>query len=433
MSKPPYKELEKNIRHLKKKLKELEFQQNEEVTLEKSEKVFESIIQSVPDIIYRLDQDGKIIFINDSIAKYGYIVEELIGKSIIDLIHPEDRDKAKFRINERRTGDRRSRSFELRLINKHGETTSHNKIQVKDYKLAPVFLFEAEGLYSSEKPETKNFLGTQGIAKEITGLKQAEKALRELESQLLRAQKMESIGTLAASIAHDFNNILGAILLNTELALKYTPKDHKSCQMLEDVIDSTNRAKHLVEQILTFSRQEEPEKKLLKLEPVIKEIIKFLQTTLPSTISITLTVNTENDFIIGNINQIHSIMVNLCNNSSYAMKEHGGKIEVSLDEVDFDKNTANSHPDLKPGPYVKLTIRDTGFGIDKTILERVFEPFFTTKEIGKGTGLGLSVVYGIVKSYDGAITIQSEPGTGTTINVFFHRVEEVISGEDKII
>jgi PAS domain S-box-containing protein len=245
-----------------------------------------------------------------------------------------------------------------------------------------------------------------------------------LEQHLRQMQKVEALGTLAGGIAHDFNNILNPIFINTELVLLDAPPGSPMRPPLQLVLEAAERGKNLVKQIITFSRQKEHEAKPLKAEPLIKEALKFLRASLPSTVEIREKIRRETGFILADPTQIHQVVMNLCGNAAYAMREKGGVLEVSLAEVEADADMARLHPDLRPGPYLRLTVSDTGAGMTREVMERVFDPFFTTKKPGEGSGMGLSVVHGIVRKGKGAITVYSEVGKGSTFNVFFPRVED---------
>jgi CheY-like chemotaxis protein len=236
-------------------------------------------------------------------------------------------------------------------------------------------------------------------------------------------QKMEAIGTLAGGIAHDFNNLLNPIFINTELVLLDAPLEERMRQYLQMVLQAAERGRNLVKQIITFSRQKEQERKPLKAEPLIKEALKFLRASLPSTVEIRQNIQRETGFILADPTQIHQVIMNLCSNAAYAMREKGGVLEVSLAEVEVDSDMALRYPDFKPGPYLRLTVTDTGAGMTLEVMDRAFDPFFTTKKPGEGSGMGLSVVHGIVKNYGGTITVYSEVGKGSTFNIFFPRVK----------
>ena len=239
-----------------------------------------------------------------------------------------------------------------------------------------------------------------------------------LEAQLRQAQKLQSIGTLAGGIAHDFNNILYPIIGYTEMAIDDVPADSLTRRNLLEVLKATKRARDLVQQILTFSRQSELELKPLKFQSIVKEALKLLRASIPSTITISQNINNACGAIRGDQTQIHQIAMNLCTNAYQSMEETGGKLELSLDEIAIGTDEAIDEVSLQPGRYSKLTVSDTGHGMEPAVMEKIFDPYFTTKEPGKGTGLGLSVVHGIVNTHNGHISASSEPGKGTKFNVY---------------
>ena len=246
--------------------------------------------------------------------------------------------------------------------------------------------------------------------------KQAEKKRAQLEKQLRQSRKMEAIGTLAGGIAHDFNNILFAILGYITMAKQEVTSESVKSD-LEEALQAGNRAKDLVRQILTFSRQEENEFIPIEITSILKEALKFLRSSIPNNIDIQSRISPEKHSLIADPTQIYQIVVNLCTNAVQAMRETNGKLMVTLEQVEIDSWFASQHS-LQNGMYCKLSVSDTGTGIASEFQEKIFEPFFTTKPIGKGTGLGLSVVHGIVKKHSGAITVTSELGKGTAFDVY---------------
>jgi PAS domain S-box-containing protein len=256
-----------------------------------------------------------------------------------------------------------------------------------------------------------------------------------LEAQLQQAHRMQSIGTLAGGIAHDFNNILSAIIGYTELTIDYLEKGSLPYSNLQEVLEAGNRAKDLINQILTFSRQSGQDLKPLQLKLVVNDALKLIRATLPSSIEIQTDLKSD-AAILGDQIKIHQILMNLCTNASHAMQEKGGVMSVSLSEIELDSAFMVKHFDIKPGAYLKLSVSDTGHGMPASLMEHIFDPFFTTKEKGQGTGMGLSVVHGIVKSHNGTIHAYSEPGKGSTFNVYLpvieKRLEQRIKSEKPI-
>jgi len=291
-----------------------------------------------------------------------------------------------------------------------GETHS---VEITHRQLGKTFLVSAAPIMDDQGRCT----AIAHFAKDITEQK-------KLAAQLQQAQKMQAIGTLAGGIAHDFNNILGAVLGYTDLAMLEIPEENQVVrERLEAVLRAGMRAKGLVGQILAFSRKTETRRDPLDIGPIIKEVLKLLRASLPATIEIRQEIGHEPEVILADPVQIHQVLMNLCTNAFHAMQERGGILTVRLDEVTVEADQAEADPELAPGRYVRLTVSDTGQGIEPAVMARIFEPFFTTKGVGDGTGMGLAVVHGIVKEHGGAIVAASEVGEGTAFEVYFPRLD----------
>ncbi|UCG56642.1 MAG: response regulator [Phycisphaerales bacterium] len=265
-----------------------------------------------------------------------------------------------------------------------------------------------------------------GYGFDITKRKKAEKEKIDLELQLSQKQKMEAIGTLAGGIAHDFNNILAAMQGYVELSLEDIediPEGAAVRENLENVLSCGKRATKLVRQVLTFSRKNQQEKEVTEIGSIVKEVLKMLRASLPATIKIFRKIEADSSMVLADPTQIHQVLVNLCTNASHAMRETGGMLQVGLTDITLESETRIGDERLGPGQYAKLTVSDSGCGMDKEVIERIFEPFFTTKQVNEGTGLGLSVVHGIIRSHHGAIEVESAPGEGTTFCIFLPKVE----------
>ena len=262
------------------------------------------------------------------------------------------------------------------------------------------------------------------IATDITELKSMEEELRQ-------AHKMESIGTISGGIAHDFNNILGIIIGNTELAMDDVPEWNPARHNLEEIKTASMRAREIVKQLLSFSRKTEQAKKIIRILPIIKESIKLIRASIPTTIEIQLEVDDTKGVIEADPTQIHQILINMCTNAAHAMDENGGIMTIRLSEIVLDDLSRHQFQGVESGACIQLTIADTGIGIDNSIAGNIFDPYFTTKEIGKGSGMGLAVVHGIVNNHKGAITVYSEPGQGTTFKILFPSVGKEPIQEDK--
>jgi len=269
----------------------------------------------------------------------------------------------------------------------------------------------------------------QELQVEITERMEAQASARKLGRQLQQSQKMEAIGTLAGGIAHDFNNILAVIIGFTELAKIHakTGCGDRSCPLAEDldhVLRASERAKELVRQILTFSRQQDGDKNPLQLAPIVKESLALLRASLPQSIEIKANLACEDAQVLANATQLQQIIMNLGTNAGYAMRQNGGILAVEVLPVEieeFDKKSKNLM--LAPGPYLLLKVCDNGCGMERSMLDKIFDPYFTTKPLGKGTGMGLAVVHGIVKNHEGLISVYSEPGKGTSFSIYLPRFQ----------
>jgi PAS domain S-box-containing protein len=273
-------------------------------------------------------------------------------------------------------------------------------------------------------------------------LKEETEEREQIETQLRQAQKMEALGTMSGGIAHDFNNILAAIIGFSELLEGHVAKGSRDAHHLDRIMEAGIRGRELVRQMLAFARKAEQEKKPLALRGIVEESTKLLRATTPATINIR--VNALNEaLILGDSTQIQQVLMNLCTNATFAMREKGGSLDIELSDHNVSPSNGDPHG-IEPGQYVKLIVRDTGIGISADIMDKIFDPFFTTKKLGEGTGLGLSVVHGIVKQHDGYITVDSEPGRGSTFSVYFPRItggpeenairdDEIPTGSERIL
>jgi len=281
-------------------------------------------------------------------------------------------------------------------------------------------LFEEEATISPIRDADGAIINYVAVKRDVTHEVQ-------LEAQVRQSQKMEAIGTLAGGIAHDFNNMLGAMFGYAHLLQQDTVGNRLAQESIEEILKAANRAKELVQQILTFSRQREPKPQVIKLDLVVKEAIKFLRASLPAQIMIELDLDDGTPAVLADPTQIYQVTMNLATNALHAMENRPGQLLIRLEVVQPDAKLLHAQPELKPLPYARLTVADTGHGMDAKTLERVFEPFFTTKPAGKGTGLGLAMVHGIVQSHGGVITVESQIGQGTTFHLYFPAQAQVES------
>ncbi len=371
-----------------------------EEALRESERKFREMTDLLPQIVYESDLQGNLSFVNkQAFTTFGYSKKEFNkGINAYQIVIPEDRERAKENI-QRIIAGKPVENKEYTLFKKDGSTF-------------PVFI------YSGLVKKDNKLVGLRGIIINITERKRAVEEKDKLEKQLRRAQKLETVGTLAGGIAHDFNNILAPIMGYAEMSLLNLKETDSLYIDLQYILKAAHRAKELVEQILLFAKQGEKEHRPLSLQLLVREALKLLRPSIPTTVEIQQHVNDSCEKVRADSSQIHQVIVNLCTNAWQAMEEKGGKLTIELNLKRVDIATVKLHPILDETEYACLSIIDTGPGMNEQVLDRIFEPFFTTKEINKGTGLGLSVVHGIVRSHKGDILVYSEPGKGTEFHVY---------------
>jgi PAS domain S-box-containing protein len=372
-----------------------------ETAMRQSERNYRQLVQSVNCIIMRMDTAGRVIFFNQYAQDFfGYREADILGKNVIGTIVPQ-KDRTGFDLTQMITD-----------IGTHPERYASNENENIRHDGEPVRVAWMNKAIYDDKDRVKEIL--------CVGIDVTQKW--QLEKRLAQAQKMEAIGTLAGGIAHDFNNILSAIMGYTELSLIDIPPDSAVRNNLKQVLKAGGRAKDLVQQILTYSRQREREMQPVKINLIVNEALKLLRASLPSTIRINNNI-ASNLAIMSDPTNIHQVIMNLCTNASHAMQENGGLLEVSLTDMDIDAEFAKHHPGLKPGKFVRLTVSDTGHGMPPEVIERIYDPFFSTKKKGEGTGMGLSVVHGIIKSHGGTLTVDSTAGQGSVFKAYFPAIE----------
>lgn len=367
------------------------------------------------DVIIVLDREGIIQYINPAFEKITSEKQEMLIGSKFSVFKNEYYNESYF-------------DSILQAV----DSTGIWKDDITSTRKDGSIYFESVTV-SSIKDEFENVIGYVVVKTDITNRILAEKERNIIEERVRHAQKLESIGTLAGGIAHDFNNILMAIMGYTQLIKEALPTDHEVLPDIEVVLNSSQRAKHLVNQILTFSRQQEGEPKPIQVGVIIKEVIKFMRSTFPSSIKINYILPDNIPSIKADATQIHQLLMNLVINANNAMPD-GGSINIEASDITITEQDCIKHNwRIMPGLYLKIDIADTGLGIPESIRDRIFEPFFTTQEVGKGTGLGLAVVHGIIRSHGGEIIVKSDLNKGTVFTLLFPALNTSASVEAKNI
>jgi two-component system cell cycle sensor histidine kinase/response regulator CckA len=373
-----------------------------ERTLRVTERKYRGFFENSVEGAYQSTAEGQYLSVNPALARlYGYDspadMMATIGNIARD-IYVDANLRRQFQETIERDGE--VRNLEYRVRQRGGQIIwiSENA-RVARNRVGKVLYYE-------------------GTIRNITRSKEAEAQAARLEQQLLQLQKMEAIGTLASGIAHDFNNILSAIIGHSELAQDSVPRGGPADTHLHEVLGVTQRAKQLVGQILAFSRQTPSERMPVRLGAICQEVILLLRATISPNVEIRQELLADNDQTTADPAQLHQVLLNLCTNAVHAMGAKGGTLFVRLEGTTLGGPGSPAVGHTKKGPYLKLTIADTGHGIPLELIGRIFEPFFTTKGVGEGTGLGLSVVHGIVKSHGGEIQVASTPGSGSTFTVY---------------
>ncbi|MFH1672448.1 MAG: PAS domain-containing protein [Pseudomonadota bacterium] len=380
--------------------------------LKQSEEKLAGIINAVTDHMSMMDREHNIVWTN-SVAQYLF-GPDLIGKKCYTAYHGREKICEPC-IVKKCFNDGKVHEHETKVAGANGE-------EMNFWCTASV----------ASRDEAGRPLTVIEVSRNITERKQVEKERAKLEVRLRQAQKMEAIGTLAGGIAHDFNNILSAIIGFTQLAQLDIQEGVTTTVNMDDALKAAYRAKDLVKQILTFSRQNEQAQEPVRVTLVVKEVLKFIRASLPSTIEIRQNIASDHGVVLIDPTQLHQVVMNLCTNAGHAMQKRGGILEVEVKEQHVGDYTIETHPSLKPGPYVVVTVSDTGHGMPPKVKERIFDPYFTTKSKAEGTGMGLAVVHGIVANCCGMITVESEQGKGTKFYVYFPRIQDDTTEESEI-
>jgi PAS domain S-box-containing protein len=388
--------------------------------LHTSENQYRILAENVKDVIWILDlKTMKLIYVTPSVeGMMGYTPREAEGFTFREILPPKSADRAWRVVKE---GMEKS-------LSRSGKIGDAFTLEVECYNKAKE-IFWIETTVTFTRDASGNPVEMVGVSRDVTKRIQAEKEKSALEFQLHQSGKLEAIGTLAGGIAHDMNNIVAAIMGYAEISLHDAQEGSRMHHRLDRIIKACHRARDLVGQILTFSRQDSQEIRSVKIHLIVKEVLKLIRASLPSTITIQQDIPRQELMVTADPTQVHQILMNLCTNAGYAMMDKGGCLGVMVEKITLDKDTAKNYLDLQPGDYVRLIVRDTGLGMEKEVMNRIFDPFFTTKPVGSGTGMGLAMVHGIVKKLGGGIFVESDPGMGTAFEVFFPKAMDSYPGE----
>ncbi|MBN2426737.1 MAG: response regulator, partial [Deltaproteobacteria bacterium] len=397
----PYEEFQEFERVLGRMGQEIKLQV---MQIRDAEKRYRHIFENAMEGIFQSSGDGgRLLSINPALARMlGYDSPE-------EMMSQENSRAMDFYADSRRREDL------LNRLRKDGYANDFEVQLVRRDKQIIWVSFDARAVFD----QNGELQLVEGFIRDITQRKQVEAEKKQLESQLRHSQKMEAIGTLSGGVAHEFNNMLGIILGNVELALDDIPKDNPASDFLSEIRKASLRGTEIVQQLLRFSRQKDQPLKALDLGPLIKEALGFLRVSIPTVIEFEVKMPEQCWPIVGDPTQIHQVMINLCTNSAHAMEGEGGTLTVSLENIAFETSEVFFDQELPPGRYVALKISDTGCGIDPGCLDRIFEPFFSTKDVGQGTGMGMAVVHGIMKGHHGGVRVSSQEGVGTTVECCF--------------
>ena len=408
-----------------------------EVSLRESERRLDAIVKTIPDIVYRLDRNGMINFISESIRRYGYSPGELLGQPILNLVHPQDRPGVRHRISERRTGERSTNALEVRFMARNVSPAPGTEAQER------FFLLSAEGLYDGKPQGGNDFIGTQGIAHDITQRRQTEHDRHQLEAELHKARKLEAVGTLAGGIAHDFNNLLMGIQGSVSLMeLDHDEGEAEACrQRIAYIEECVRRGSELTQQLLGFAKRGKYNVAMVNINRIVAETVSLFART-HKAIDIRQALDPALWTVEADRGQLERVLLNLLINADQAMPD-GGRISLETRNITLDALPHNQLG-LRPGRFVRIGVSDTGIGMDAATRERIFEPFFTTKQMGRGTGLGLASAYGIIDNHGGAIDVASTPGKGSSFHVYLpaaagreapgpERTEGIVAGSGTIL
>jgi PAS domain S-box-containing protein len=377
--------------------------------LKESRERLKLVVDNLPVVVGRLYQDGTVDFLEDKLEGLtGFSTQEFGsgGRPWSEVILEEDQEQAR-------------KAFLHALGTDHTYVRQY-RVKSKDGRV--IWLQESGQITCDSQGRT---LYTDMVLLDVTERKQAEEMRPQFEAQLRQAQRMDAIGSLAGGIAHDFNNILGVMLGYTEMALMSLKEDDGLKRRLQQVLKAGKRGKELVSQILSFSRPSPQERRPVKMSAIVKKALNMLRATLPASIELKMRLEEDQDTILADPTQMHQVIINLCAHAAHAMRDKGGLLDISVKPVNLDAKAAAQFHGLAPGPHIRVSVKDSGHGMDRDTMEKIFDPFFTTKKMEEGTGMGLAVVHGIIKAHGGAVTVQSKAGKGSEFQIYLPRVEAI--------
>lgn len=386
------------------------------ISSESSGKIYQALIENSPDIIYTLDPKGKFSFVNTMFETLlGFAADKCIGEHYTNFVHPEDINRAQWHLNERRKADRSTKGYKLRLRTQNKQRNTHDYIIVE---------LNAFGMYQENyiSGRGEKFIGTYGIARDITGTRKNQDRTRQLE-------KMESIRTLAGGIAHDFNNALSVISGYASLLETIVPYEQQVHKGLQSIKNAADKMADLSRKLLAYSEQAPYQTQPINLNDTVKQVVKKASALIKPSVALETDLSPHLALVEGDLLQLEQVLMSLLMNSCEAIEAHG-IVSISTKNIFVSPEFRVQHPELYKDRYVLLQVKDTGIGMDEATLKRAFDPFFTTKFVGRG--LGLSAVLGIINGHGGYIYIQSRKGHGTKASVCLPRATSTTKRLKKI-
>ena len=403
------------VRKLEQKMvqaeREIQARQAMEQSLRESEEKYRTILDNMEAGYFEADLAGNLTFFNSAVSRIlGYPESELMGMNNREFMDPENARRVFQTFNRVFASGEAAKAFDWQIIKKDGT--------LADIETSVALMRDAKG----------RAIGFRGLARDVTERRQIEAERKDLQTQLLQAQKLESVGRLAGGVAHDFNNMLNVIVGHTELALLQLDSQHPLQSDLTEVLAAAQRATNITRQLLAFARQQSIAPEVLDLNAAVENMLKMLRRLIGEDIDLVWQPGAKLWPIHMDPSQVDQILVNLCVNARDAIADVG-KVTIATHAVTFDEAYCADNAAFRPGDFVMLAVNDDGCGMERETIDKVFDPFFTTKEIGQGTGLGLATVYGIVKQNDGFICVSSEPGCGTTFRIYLPGKTGAVSDE----